>query len=69
MNLNYWLLYPLAMMELGAMSGAQETAENLLKRCVVSLIYAKVIKSGKELNDINPVSKAKLTQIGEHRYE
>lgn len=102
-NVNYWLLYPLAMVELGAMSGAPETAENLLKRCVASFIYAKVITSGKELyikkfnipglkkyireyenvllpifqnyrfsreiNDINPVSKAKLTQIGEHKYQ
>lgn len=102
-NVNYWLLYPLAMIELGAMDNAPETTDNLLKRCVVSFIYAKAVKNGKklyikkfnipglkkyireyenvllhifqnhrfsrEINDINPVSKPKLTQIDEHKYQ
>lgn len=102
-NVNYWLLYPLAMIELGVMNNDPETTENLLKRCVTSFVYAKAINNGRklylkkfnipglkrymkeyenvllpifqnyrfsrEINDINPVSKAKLTQIDVHRYQ
>lgn len=102
-NVNYFLLYPLAMIELGAMSEEPENVDNLLKRCVVSYVYSKVISNKKELylrkfnvfgfkkyikeyektlyplfqdyrfsreiNDINPVSKARLTTVGECRYQ
>lgn len=102
-NFNDFLLYPLAMIELGAMNEAVESTNNLFKRCVTSYIYSKVISNRKELyfrkfnihglkkymkeyektlcplfqnyrfsreiNDINPVSKAKLTAVGEHRYQ
>ncbi|MDD3278722.1 MAG: hypothetical protein PHG16_07530 [Lachnospiraceae bacterium] len=102
-NANYWLLYPLAMVELGVMNEAPEKTSNLFKRCVTSFVYAKAITHGKdmyikkfnisglkkymkeyestllplfqnyrfsrEINDINPVSKAKLNQVGEHRYQ
>ncbi len=102
-NVNYCLLYPLAAVELGAMSNSPETTENLFKRCVASFVYAKTIEVGKEIyvkkfnipglkkyikeyektlvplfqnyrfakeiNDINPVSKAKLTPVAEKKYK
>lgn len=102
-NVNYLLLYPLAMVELGAMSEVPESTNNLFKRCVISYVYSKVISNKKELylkkfnipglkryikeyenklyplfqiyrfsreiNDINPVSKAKLAVVGENRYQ
>lgn len=102
-NVNYYLLYPLAMVELGAMSEVPESTNNLFKRCITSYVYSKVILNKKklylrklnipglkkymkeyektlyplfqnyrfsrEINDINPVSKARLTKMGEHRYQ
>lgn len=100
---NYYFLYPLLMVELGAIKESPENTDNLFKRCVFSYIFSEAIKRGKEIyikrlsisglkrylkiyeteliplfqnnrfsreiNDINPVSKAKLTQIEEHKYK
>lgn len=102
-NFNYLLLYPLVMVELGAMNEEPESTNNLFKRCVTSYVYSKVILNKKELqlkkfyisglkkymreyektlyplfqnyrfsreiNDINPVSKAKLTMVEAHKYQ
>jgi len=101
-NVNYYLLYPLAMTEIGAMNEAPENIGNLFKRCVTSFVYAKAVslrkdiyvkkfnipglkkfireyeqnlvplfqnhRFSREINDINPVSKAKLTACGGHKY-
>lgn len=102
-DVNYWLVYPLIMVELGAMNEEPQTTMNLLKRCVTSFVYAKALKMEKkfylkrinipglrryireyenvlvkiyqnyrfsrEINDINPVSKPRLKEIEEHKYE
>lgn len=102
-NVNYYLLYPLAAVELGAIKEAPENIENLLRRCVASFVYAKAKENGKsifikkfntpgfkkylkayesellplyqnfrfsrEINDINPFSKPRLVQEGDHKYK
>lgn len=102
-NVNYYLLYPLAAIEIGMMTEAPEGTENLLKRCVGSFIYFHAAKNNKEIylkkfntagfkkylksyenellpmyqnfrfsreiNDINPFSKPRLEQEGEHKYK
>lgn len=102
-DVNYWLVYSLIMVELGAMNEEPQTTMNLLKRCVTSFVYAKALKMEKkfylkrinipglrryireyenvlvkiyqnyrfsrEINDINPVSKPRLKEIEEHKYE
>jgi len=102
-NTNYCLLYPLAMIELGAMKEPPETINNLFKRCVTSFIYSKAIsyekdiyikkfnipglkknikeyddtlvpifqnyRFSREINDINPITKPQLKELGEHKYQ
>lgn len=102
-NVNYYLLYPLAMIEIGAMEKRPEHIDNLFKRCIAAYIYEKINLNKKELylkkfyasglkkyikeyekvlyplyqnyrfsreiNDINPVSKAKLECVGDHKYK
>lgn len=102
-NTNYCLLYPLAMIELGAMKEPPETINNLFKRCVTSFIYSKAIsfekniyikkfnipglkkfikeyddtlvpifqnhRFSREINDINPITKPQLKEIGDHKYQ
>lgn len=102
-NVNYYLLYPLAAVELGAIKEAPENMENLLRRCVASFVYAKAKENGKsifikkfntpgfkkylktykneliplyqnyrfsrEINDINPFTKPRLVQQGNHKYK
>lgn len=48
-NVNYCLLYPLAMIELGAMEEPPETINNLFKRCITSFVYSKAISFKKEI--------------------
>ena len=47
-DVNYWLVYPLIMIELGAMNEEPQTTMNLLKRCVTSFVYAKALKMEKK---------------------
>lgn len=102
-NVNNYLLYPLAAVELGAIKEAPENNENLLRRCVASFVYAKAKENEKsifikkfntpgfkkylksyeseliplyqnfrfsrEINDINPFSKPRLVQEGDHKYK
>ena len=102
-NVNYYLLYPLAMIEIGTMEKRPEHIDNLFKRCIAAYIYEKINLNKKELylkkfyasglkkyikeyekvlyplyqnyrfsreiNDINPVSKAKLECVGDHKYK
>lgn len=48
-NVNYYLLYPLAAIELGAIKEAPENIENLFKRCIAAYIFSKVKEYGKEI--------------------
>ena len=102
-NVNNFLLYPLAAVELGAIKEAPENNENLLRRCVAAFVYAKAKENEKsifikkfntpgfkkylkayeseliplyqnfrfsrEINDINPFSKPRLVQEGDHKYK
>ena len=102
-NTNFCLLYPLAMVELGAMKERPETNDNLFRRCITAFIYSKAIKYKKdiyikkfnvsglkkfineyeenlvplyqnfrfsrEINDINPITKPKLKEIGIGEYQ
>ena len=102
-NVNNYLLYPLAAVELGAINEAPENNANLLRRCVASFVYAKARENDKsifikkfntpgfkkylkayeseliplyqnfrfsrEINDINPFSKPRLVQEGNHNYK
>ncbi|MFA9466789.1 MAG: hypothetical protein ACERKN_21220 [Velocimicrobium sp.] len=43
-NVNYYLLYPLAMIELGAMNEAPESTNNLFRRCVASFVVVRQIR-------------------------
>ena len=102
-NTNFCLLYPLAMVELGAMKERPETNDNLFRRCITAFIYSKAIKYKKdiyikkfnvpglkkfineyeenlvplyqnfrfsrEINDINPITKPQLKEIGTGEYQ
>ena len=102
-NVNNFLLYPLAAVELGAIKEAPENNENLLRRCVAAFVYAKAKENEKsifikkfntpgfkkylkayeseliplyqnfrfsrKINDINPFSKPRLVQEGDHKYK
>ena len=48
-NVNNYLLYPLAAVELGAIKEAPENNENLLRRCVASFVYAKAKENEKSI--------------------
>lgn len=48
-NVNYYLLYPLAMIEIGTMEKRQEHIDNLFKRCIAAYIYEKINLNKKEL--------------------
>jgi hypothetical protein len=48
-NVNYYLVYPLAAIELGSISQPPENIDNLFKRCVASYVYSKAKESGKEI--------------------
>lgn len=48
-NVNYYLLYPLAAIELGAIKEAPETMDNLFRRCIGTFIFSKVKEYGKEM--------------------
>lgn len=48
-NVNYYLPYPLAAIELGAIKEAPENIENLFKRCIAAYIFSKVKEYGKEI--------------------
>ena len=48
-NVNYYLLYPLAAIELGAIKEAPENIENLFKRCIAAYIFSKVKEYGEEI--------------------
>ena len=101
-NVNYYLLYPLAAVELGARLNPPQSMDNLFKRCIAAYIFSKAKEHGKEfylrkfntpgfkkylklyekelvplyqnyrfskeINDINPFSKPRLTQEDEKRY-
>ena len=49
-NVNFYLLYPLAAIELGALKGAPESMDNLFKRCIATFIFSKVKEKNKENN-------------------
>lgn len=102
-NTNYCLLYPLAMVELGAMQERPETDDNLFKRCITAFVYSKAIsykkdiyikkfnvpglkkfikeydetlvslyqnfRFSREINDINPITKPQLKEIGKCEYQ
>lgn len=102
-NTNYCLLYPLAMIELGAMNEPPETNDNLFRRCVTAFVYSKAIaikkdiymkkfnipglkkfmmeyektlvplyqnfRFSREINDINPITKPRLKEIGKQKYQ
>lgn len=48
-NVNYYLLYPLAAVELGAMKEAPENINNLFRRCIATYIFSKAKEQGKEI--------------------
>lgn len=48
-NVNFYLLYPLAAIELGAIKGAPESMDNLFKRCIATFIFSKVKEKNKEI--------------------
>lgn len=48
-NVNYYLLYPLAAIELGVIKEAPETMDNLFRRCIATYIFSKVKEHGKEI--------------------
>lgn len=48
-NANYYLLYPLAAVELGAIKEAPETTDNLFRRCIAAYIFSKAKEYGKEV--------------------
>ena len=48
-NCNYYLLYPLAAVELGAIKEAPETIDNLFRRCIAAYIFSKAKEYGKEI--------------------
>lgn len=48
-NTNYCLLYPLAMIEMGAMNEPPETNDNLFRRCVTAFVYSKAIAIKKDM--------------------
>ena len=48
-NVNNFLLYPLATVELGAIKEAPENNENLLRRCVAAFVYAKAKENEKSI--------------------
>lgn len=48
-NTNYCLLYPLAMVELGAMTERPETINNLFRRCISAFIYSKAVEFKKDI--------------------
>lgn len=48
-NANYYLLYPLAAVELGAIKEAPETTDNLFRRCIAAYIFSKAKEYGKEI--------------------
>ncbi|WP_295093395.1 hypothetical protein [Ruminococcus sp.] len=101
-NVNYYLLYPLVSIELGALKEPPENLNNLFKRCISTFIFSRAKQCGKEIylrnfnvsgfkkylksyeseilplyqndrfsreiNDINPFSKPRLTQIDDNKY-
>ena len=48
-NVNYYLLYPLAAIELGAIKEAPETMDNLFRRCIATFIFSRAKQCGKEI--------------------
>ena len=48
-NVNNFLLYPLAAVELGAIKEVPENNENLLRRCVAAFVYAKAKENEKSI--------------------
>ena len=48
-NANYYLLYPLAAVELGAIKEAPETTDNLFRRSIAAYIFSKAKEYGKEI--------------------
>lgn len=48
-NVNYYLLYPLAAVELGAITEAPETTNNLFRRCIATYIFSKAKECGEEI--------------------
>ena len=48
-NVNNYLLYPLAAIELGAIKEAPETMDNLFRRCIATFIFSRAKQSGKEI--------------------
>lgn len=49
-NVNYYLLYPLAAIELGAIKETPENIDNLLKRCVAAFVYKKAVEFKKQFH-------------------
>ena len=47
-NVNYYLLYPLAAIELGAIKEAPESMDNLFRRCIATFVFSKAKEYGKE---------------------
>ena len=64
-DVNYWLVYPLIMVELGAMNEEPQTTMNLLKRCVTSFVYAKALKMEKKFY-LKRINIPGLMQIPAH---
>lgn len=48
-NVNYYLLYPLVAIELGAIKAAPEINDNLFRRCIATFIFSKAKEYGKEI--------------------
>lgn len=48
-NVNYYLLYPLAAIELGVIKEAPENIDNLFRRCIGTFIFSKVKEFGNEI--------------------
>lgn len=48
-NVNYYLLYPLAAIELGAIKETPEMMDNLFRRCIATYIFSKAKEYGKEI--------------------
>jgi len=48
-NVNCYLIYPLAAIELGSLSQPPENIDNLFRRCVASYVYSKAKESGKNI--------------------
>lgn len=101
-NVNYYLLYPLAYIELSLIHNEPEHTDNFIRRGVTAFLYSKVVENGKEvyikkfnipgfkrfaklynqdlvplyqnyrfskeINDINPFTKAKLVPITNNKY-